>query len=277
VPVTAKKALERRQRRWAESVGVAFDARGYVRDLASNLREPLSADALAAFMRGSELTPGRSRPGRMWSLCSSAALVVNVFSYWRERDTGPLFAALGLAREQATLRFEEPFPTGLAGDPPTVDVALCVPSGRVVAIESKFAEWLTRRPRNKAVLKPKYFPAGEAVWARSGLPLCQALADDMRDGTERFKQLHAAQLLKHALGLAARGTHDFVLCYLYYESATREAQTHRAELDWFTQRLSGELQLNVLTYQVLYAELRDSGQVDAGYLEYLRTRYFERA
>jgi hypothetical protein len=56
-----------------------------------------------------------------------------------------------------------------------------------------------------------------------------------------------------------------------------KAQTHRAELDWFTQRLSGELQLNVLTYQVLYAELRDSGQVDAGYLEYLRTRYFERA
>ena len=141
--VTAKTALLRAQRRWADAHGVRYDAHGCVRELDDNLRAPLDGAALAEFQRGSELTPGTARPARLHSLCSSAALVVNVFGYWRGRDQTPLLRALGIAGPGGTrLAFEEPLPTGLPGDPPTVDVALYRPDGRCVAVESKFAEWL---------------------------------------------------------------------------------------------------------------------------------------
>ena len=182
--MAGRKDLDRQQRRWADAAGVDCDARGYVRDLAANLRAPLDAVTRAELERGSELEPTSTRPGRIWSLTSSAALVVNVFDYWRGHDTAPLAAALGLPEGSPRLRFEEPLPTGLEGDPPTTDVALRWPSGRVAAIESKFGEWLVRRPRNKAAFKRKYFPPGTDVWSAAGLPRCQELA-----GREENKRL----------------------------------------------------------------------------------------
>jgi hypothetical protein len=274
VPVAARKDLERRQRRWADAAGVDYDTRGYVRDLAANLRRPLVGEALAQFERGSELAPRSNAPARMWSLGSSAALVANVFDYWRLHDNAPLVAALGLDGDAAELRFEEPLPTGLEGDPPLADIALRWPSGRIVAIESKFSEWLVRRPRNKSAFKEKYFPPGAAVWADAGLPRCQAVAADIQHGRERFKLLYAAQLLKHALGLARSGTVDYRLIYLYYDWPGREAEAHRAELDRFAALLGSELELRVLTYQALFAKLRAEPSVAAEYCRYLEQRYF---
>jgi len=274
VPVAARKDLERRQRRWAEAAGVEYDARGYVRDFATNLWRPLVGEALAQFERGSELAPRSNAPARMWSLGSSAALVANVFDYWREYDNAPLLAALGLDGGAAELRFEEPLPTGLEGDPPLADVALRWPSGRVAAIESKFSEWLVRRPRNKTAFKAKYFPSGVSVWAEVGLPRCQAVAADIQYGRERFKFLHAGQLLKHALGLARSGVADYRLIYLYYDWPGREAEGHRAELDRFAALLGSELELRVLTYQALFAKLRAEASAAAEYCRYLEQRYF---
>ena len=84
-----------------------------------------------------------------------------MFAHWRERPVAPLVAALGFADEgvAVTVTFEEPLPTGLPGDPPFADVALRWPDGSVVSVESKFTEWLVRRPHNKRVFKDKYFPA----------------------------------------------------------------------------------------------------------------------
>lgn len=267
--------LLRSQRRWADARGVRYDARGCVRDLADNLLAPLAGAALDELQRGSELTPGATQPARIYSLGSSAALVLNVFGYWRGRDTAPLTRALGLAAYGAVrLRFEEPLPTGLAGDPPLADVALERADGSLVAIESKYAEWLVRRPRNKRVFKDKYFPQGGGVWAAAGLPLCQRLAEDLQSGRERFKYLHAAQLLKHALGLAKVGRATSVLVYLYYEWPIRDAALHRSELDRATARLAPEIDLRVLTYQAVFRSLRDAPGVDGAYLDYLAQRYF---
>lgn len=272
---TSKTDLLRAQRRWADVQGVRYDARGCVRDLNDNLRAPLTAGALVEFGRGSELTRGVSRPARMLSLCSSAALVANVFGYWHGRDALPLVQALGLGdRAGARLSFEEPLPTGLAGDPPMADVALRWPDGSCVAIESKFAEWLERRPRNKSALKDKYFPAGEGVWLAAGLPLCQAFADDLQAGRERPRFLHAAQLLKHALGLAKGGARPTGLVYLYYDWPGRERDAHRGELERVLARVVPELDLRVLTYQELYRSLCATDGVDADYLGYLAARYF---
>ena len=281
-----RKDLERQQRRWAESAGVEHDARGFVRDFAANLRVPMSAATRAAFARGSELTPRGTQPARIAALHSSAALVANVFDHWSARDAAPLVAALGLGADAATLSFEEPLATGVEGDPPTSDVVLLCASGRVVAIESKFGEWLVPRGSNRADLKPKYFPVGRAPWRDAGLPACQVLAEDLHAGRERFKHLHAAQLLKHALGLARaahgareprgvaepRGRHE--LRYLYYEWPREPAAAHRAELERFARRIGAEIAFSASTYQDLYRALAADARVDRAYLEYLRARYF---
>lgn len=275
---TGKTVVLRGQRRWADARGVRYDARGCVRELADNLRAPLVGAALKELQRGSELTPGAKQPARLYSLGSSAALVLNFFGYWRDRDTTPLMHALGLpAQGVVQLRFEEPMPTGLAGDPPLADVALERADGGLVAIESKYAEWLVRRPRSKRVFKDKYFPAGlqrGGVWEAAGLPRCQQLAEDLQGGRERLKYFHAAQLLKHALGLAKRGPAASVLVYLYFDWPVRDAATHRAEIDRITARLAPEIDLRVLTYQDVFRSLRASLGVDAAYVDYLEQRYF---
>lgn len=247
-----------------------------MRALDDNLRVALAPGVLEELARGSELTPSATRPPRLHSLCSSGALVLNVFGHWRGRDATPLVAALGLAGDGSTvgLSFEEPLPTGLVGEPPTTDVALRWPDGRLVAIESKFGEWLVRRPRTKRVFKDKYFPPGLRVWEAAGLPRCQAVAEELQSGRVRLKWLHAAQLLKHALGLVRSGAREVMLLYLYYEQAGREAVVHRAELDHVGERLAGEVDLRVCTYQELYERLRAAPGSDAGYLAYLRERYF---
>jgi len=273
--VTAKTALMRAQRRWADVHGVGYDAHVCVRELDDNLRAPLDRVALAEFQRGSELTPGTARPARLYSLCSSAALVVNVFGYWRGRDQTPLLQALGIAGPGGTrLAFEEPLPTGLPGDPPTVDVALYRPDGRCIAVESKFAEWLTPQSRGKRVLKDKYFTQGAPVWSAAGLPHCQALAEELQDGRERVKFLNVPQLLKHALGLANNGLRTSTLVYLYYDRPGREAATHRAEIDRVAARVGADVELRVATYQVLFGALRDTPGLERGYVDYLAQRYF---
>jgi hypothetical protein len=272
---SGRAALSRRQRRWADLNGIRYDARGYVTDLAANLREPLTSATLAELARGSELTIQLTQP-RMFSLTSSAALVVNVFGWWHGRDAAPLAAALGFGNGAGVrLSFEEPLPTGLAGDPPLADVALRWPNGRLVAIESKLGEWLVRRPRNKRVFKEKYFPAGGPVWSAAGLPRCQSLADELQRGGERPKFLHAAQLLKHALGLAKSGAPERTLLYLYFDCPGRDAGTHRGELDRIVERLAPEIDLRVATYQELYRALAASQDVDPDYLRYLARRYFD--
>jgi hypothetical protein len=248
------------------------DARGYVRDIATNLRVPLDAATRAELDRGQELTPSRTRPARIAALWSSAALVWNFFSYWREHDSTPLAAALGMSDGRAELRFEEPLPTGLEGDPPTTDVALLWPTGRIAAIESKFGEWLVRRPRNKVVLKDKYFPPGRRVWEEVGLVRCEAFARELQSGRERFKYFHAAQLLKHALGLARGERCEPVLVYLYYDWPGRESLVHRAEVERFVACIGAEVDLRVVTYQDLFARL--PAGVAGDYRAYLEARYF---
>jgi hypothetical protein len=274
--VGGKTELMRAQRRWADARGVRYDAHGCVRELAANLRVPLDAATLAELQRGSELTPSVTRPARMYSLCSSAALVVNVFGWWRGRDQTPLLAALGTGGAGGTrLELEAPLPTGVPGDPPTVDVALHRPDGRCVAVESKLTEWLVPRPRRLRAFKEKYFADGRRFWEAAGLPRCQALAEDLQAGRERTKYLNAPQLLKHALGLANNGLATSALVYLYYDRPGREAAAHRAEIERVLERLAGEIEVRVATYQTLFRALAAVPDLEREYLDYLEQRYFK--
>lgn len=279
IAASTKTALVRRQRRWAAAWGVAHDARAYVRVLGDNLYVPLDDTVLAELARGSELAPSPTRPPRLHSLCSSAALVLNLFAHWRGRDAAPLVRALGLRGGDGAPRmsFEEPLPTGVPGDPPTTDVALRWPGGRLVAVESKFGESLVRLPRSQRAFKDKYFLQGAGVWAASGLPRCQALAEALQGGRVRMKWLNAAQLLKHALGLARAGAAEWTLLYLHYEHGGRESAAHAEELAQVRDALAGEVDLAARSYQDCYAALRGDPAVSDGYLRYLGERYFDRS
>ena len=271
--MTSKRELLRQQRKWAESVGLTVDSRGYLKSVEANLREPLSATTRAAFEKGSgaELLPRGSSPAKMQALHSSAVLAVNFFDHWVDKDAGPLLEALGISSTLESLTFEAQFPTGLPGNPPNLDVALELASGQVIGVESKFTEWLTPKRTNKPAFKEKYF-AGE-LWSNTGLPRCQALVADIMQGNETFRSLDAPQLVKHALGLATQRRGRFALYYLYFDVPGRASRVHRQDVARFAERVDPVLGFKALTYQALYRALRVRDDVNQDYLAYLRARY----
>jgi len=268
--------VERDQERWAASQAYPVDARGYLEAVELNLREPLSAKARAAFLSGDggELADTRSRPAKMRALHSSSALAVNVFDFWTNHDPQPLAEALQLKHPIVDVSFECKLSTGLPGNPPNLDVVLTCAHKTVVAIESKFTEWMSAKPCRHAAFKPKYFPANAPLWLGRGLPKAQQLAEDLQHGRRHFTYLDAPQLLKHTLGLKSQDFAGFSLLYLYFDAVGPEADEHRREITRLQERLDAGIGFRTLTYQDLVSRLavaRADG-VDL-YLEYLTSRY----
>ena len=278
--MSARAELLKQQCKWAEATGLLPDARGYVPDLNANLYRPLSPIAKQCFNNGSgnELEDMKSRPAKMRALHSSSALVVNVFDYWTACDTRPLMKALGLTDARSPIRFEAQFTTNLEGMPPNLDLAIELISGMTVGVESKFCEWLTPKAMKKEYFKPKYFPRGKFLWKDQGLSGCQELALSIHKGVEKYRCLDAAQLLKHALGLATKCSDQFILYYLYYDWPCSESEQQKEEIDRFADLVGKELRLQILTYQELFQRLSAChAAVDSEYLKYLHTRYFKEA
>ncbi len=70
---TARESILNLQQSWATGRGIHFNKRGYVKNLADNLYEPLKQDSLDDFIRGR----GGELEGKHLALHSSSALVVN--------------------------------------------------------------------------------------------------------------------------------------------------------------------------------------------------------
>jgi hypothetical protein len=205
------------------------------------------------------------------ALLSSAALVYNVFDYWRDRDLSPLAAACGADVRVMQLVLEETFPLWRGGTPPHLDVVLTGPSGVPTAIEAKFTEPYGRVHN---ALRETYFELERnRVW--SGLSGCREIADRIRDGDASYTRLGVAQLIKHVLGLSRRyGRTGFRLLYLWYEEPGEEASLHRAEIERFRKLVGGEIVLGIRTYQEVFGALRMEPSVDPEYVRYLADRYF---
>jgi hypothetical protein len=273
--MSSKTELLQHQRNWAESYGLKPDARGYLTDVASNLLRPIDSKTRSAFENGSgsELRDTPTRPAKMKALHSSSALAVNVFDSWVSRDKSALQTALQLDRDILSVSFEAQFPTGLTGNPPNLDVTLELADGFVIGIESKFSEWLTPKPVSKEPFKSKYFPQGIRLWEEKGLPVSQELAEQMNSGATRFRYLDAAQLLKHALGMATQLGDKFSLYYMYLELPGKESNIHIEEVSQFASCLGAELGFKPITYQQLLSSLQHGQGADLDYLNYLRKRY----
>ena len=274
--MSSRDELISQQRQWAESEGLAPDARGYLASVDDNLLRPLAPQTKLAFDSGSgsELLDTPTRPAKMKALHSSSALAVNFFDSWVGKDASPLASILGLDSEIASIKFEEQFPTGLTGNPPNLDVALELASGDVVAIESKYSEWLSPKSKSKTPFKTKYFPNEFGLWEAQRLPRSQELSVAIKNGEALFRYLDAPQLLKHALGLATRLDDRFSLYYIYYDWPGKESELHREELIHFTDAVGPELRFKAVSYQDLFCSLEGLDSIDNDYRHYLRARYF---
>ena len=96
----------------------------------------------------------------------------------------------------------------------------------------------------------------------------------MAEAQKKQDELHAAQLLKHALGLVRLGAPATTLVYLYYDWPSPESAQHATELERFRARLGADVDFRVLTYQSLYAALCATSAGPVGYRTYLGHRYF---
>jgi len=275
--MNAQQEIMNAQRDWARSSGIPLNQCGYVREVEANLWRPLSTHARQGFERGagSELNKNMRAPH------SSSALVVNFFDYWTERDKIPILTALGIDPQSGvSLDFEARFSAELF-TPPHLDVAITHGTG-VVAVESKFIEHLKRSiTKGKSKFTDSYFPKSCGLWAQKSLFACQALADELWDeelcgSNQQFEYLDPRQLLKHVLGLGTQLGSKFCLYYLYYDWPGYRSEAHRREIDLFTERVGAEVRFKSLTYQDVFERLKDFGQVDSEYLDYLETRYFAR-
>jgi len=256
--MSTKFEILRDQRAWATRAGLEPDEKGYLPSYKANLFQSMHPETKSSFDQGSgsELVDTPRYPAKMRALHSSSALAVNFFDAWVANPNGSLLEALGIhGTDGCRVRFEAQYPTGLPGTPPNLDVTLELPSGEIIGIESKFTEWLTPKPQSKSPFKEKYFPEGSGMWSSVSLSECQLLAEKMRDGVITFRYLDAAQLLKHALGLATGVGSRFRLFYIFFDAECTEGEAQRREIEEFSSAVGAELKFHAISYQSLLANI----------------------
>ena len=157
--------IQKAQREWADGRAIQYNrADGRVLNLSDNLVSPLNLETVSEFQAADGDEFGRrGKPGKMFSLHSSSALVCNVFDYWRRRPLAALVQACGIKGLRDDLRFEQKFPTGLEGTSPNLDLLLSCNGDRpATAIESKFTE--PYYPAHRKGFSASYFKSDE-LWA----------------------------------------------------------------------------------------------------------------
>lgn len=177
---------------------------------------------------------GKELMGKFRAVHSSVALAVNCFAPLR---TAGLQFSIGSHSCLQVEGFERRFPTGLSRAPqPPLNVVTSGPAG-LVAIESRCIEYLTPK-------KTKF-----SVRYETGITDERAAgpwyAEMMRLRSEEkpsYRWLGAAQLIKHAFGLA-RAEPDSTLLYLFWEPMDAGCspifEEHRAEIAAFGDRVAG--------------------------------------
>ncbi len=251
----------------------------YTRLLDENLFQGLLRDTKADFNAGDggEL---KGVPQKMAAVHSSSALGVNVFQYWQKVGDVPAIAtACGLcangSKSPRRIRFEQKFEIcSRVGYPPNVDVVIETDGrSRIKAygVECKFAEAYSSRQHSG--LDPKYLALTD-MWEE--IPATRSLAETISPKDGRFKHLHAAQLIKHVLGLKHRySLQGFRLLYLWYDVLGEEGAAHRRETEKFTEIVKRDgILFKSITYQELIARLSEQARDGhRQYIEYISARY----
>jgi hypothetical protein len=268
-----KTGIHQHLEAWARTKGLQT-ARSYCRDVRDNIPW-LNDETRQEFAEadGNEFSGRGEEPPKIAALHSSSALAVNFFDYWRHRDKSALASALGPRNWPITqIRFEEKFPTGIGPRSPNIDVTFRYDSGRLLAVESKFTEWLGHSGRKR--LRDAYLERNRNVWAAVGLRGAQKVAEQYLEAG--FDHLDVPQLLKHMLGLASQPS-PWHLLLLWHRCDDERAPLMQDEIDRFRELLGTDgSNFSAMTYQQLWKRsapaIRDE---HPEYVEYITHRYFD--
>jgi len=226
-----RAALIQRFRRL--SPRIALDEKGYVGEATLNLIDGVRLDDFEADLRQGD---GNEMEGKFLAAHSSSALAVNTFAPFK-RDIAALRLPGGVGLF-SSLQFERKCPHGLVGRrSPNLDLLAEGPN-EVVAVESKCLEHLAP---HTAEFSPAYGAEiiddrRQTAWFRE----MQRLVEEPR----RYRWLDAAQLVKHAFGIA----HTFpdraaTLLYLFWEPSNPDGYPtfaeHRSEVSRFKASVVG--------------------------------------
>jgi len=286
--MNARDYILNKQIQWAlnrgiELVGSEID-RGlkiYTRKLEENLFEPLSPSVRTDILAGdgSELSGSTEKMPKMHALHSSSALGVNIFQYWDSiKASSSIAHYCGFCRNSTTISrnisFEVKYPIddGFRFSPNMDVVIRNVPEAKykVFAVECKFSEAYSGHGHGG--LKEKYLALD--IW--KDIPGLHQLADEISPDDKRFRYLHAAQLIKHVLGLSrAFGKKGFRLLYLWYDTLGKEGGKHREEIEEFLEIAKMDnLKIHAISYQELIIKIAyDARSSHREYVEYLTNRY----
>ena len=202
---------------------------------------------------------------------SSAALAFNCFAPLRAG--GMPFDLAGHDGLQVEA-FEQRSPTGLArAQPRHLDVVASGPAAHV-AIESRCLEYLTRR---KPTFSGRF--RTEITDERANGPWYAEMLRLVAGEGLGYRWLDAAQLIKHAFGLAHQADRPVTLVYLFWEPMDAELSPlfakHRKEIAEFAERIAGGTpRFEALSYYELWdawANSDDSRLV--AHVAALRARY----
>ncbi|MFZ1662875.1 MAG: hypothetical protein WAT77_13030 [Paracoccaceae bacterium] len=211
---------------------IAVNENGYVDSYTDNLPPHVEVSDFEADLTAGD---GNELATKFRAVHSSSALAVNCFAPFRRRIEELVMPFGGPFHE---LQFERKCPTGLrGGKSPNLDVLLSGPNG-VIGIESKLTEYLGK---HRANFSPAYAAQIRDERREQGYFLEMLRLVEEPDS---YVWLDAAQLIKHAFGLA----HTFrdrkvTLLYLFWEptdpTCHRAFGEHRDEIARFAQRVAG--------------------------------------
>jgi len=245
------------------------DEKGYVGEATENLIDGVYLSEFEADVRQGD---GNELGNKFLAVHSSSALAVNTFAPFKAHP-----AALGLVADTGfiSLHFERKCPHGLReGNPPNLDVFVDGPKA-LIAVESKCTEHLRS---HKAKFRPAY--DAEIRDARRKTAWFKEM-QRLRENPCAYRWLDAAQLVKHAFGLAYTfPNRPVTLLYLFWEPSNPDKfpifAEHRAEISQFAESVSGAGPDFVsMSYPELWASWAKHFEPDwlPAHLGRLRTRY----
>jgi len=251
----------------------------YTRDLTQNLFEPLEPSVRKSFLEG-DGNEINGHPAKMQAVHSSSALGVNIFQYWlKNNQTSVIASACGFCKKgnnvSERIVFEDKYPIDTKFQySPNIDVVFRnLDSSRYkrFAVECKFSE--AYGSQGHSGLKPQYMELGP-LW--EDIPNLRQLAESLCPDDKKFTYLHAAQLIKHVLGLKANlEGKGFRLLYLWYDVLGEEGATHRKEIEDLSEVMKADgVKFHSMSYQELITQLsNDYRQEHKKYITYLTERY----
>ncbi len=275
-----------KQIQWAQNNGLDLigskvdqGRKAYVSNLNDNFFLELKPGVKEAFAAGDggELS---GKVAKMQALHSSAALAVNIFQYWQDKNKlAELLTECDLCSSRreikGSLEFERKFAIDKSFNiAPNIDIVIKNEARDDIthyAIESKFSEPFTKY-NNTLGIKEKYLDLD--IW--SDIPAIHDLALKISPNDLKFDYLHAAQLIKHILGLKNQTDKSkFRLLYLYYDTPGISSYIHNKEIEEFKEiAVNDDIMFHSLSYQALIVRLAQKFREDhPEYIKYITARY----